>query len=331
MLSKKITDGTEFIVFDLEWNQPYPGYHYKVDASTLPGEIIEIGAVKYIYDNGRVEKKDDLSITVRPVVYKKIHYHVKKVTHKTNEDLRHGIPFEEAAEKFRNFTAGADILVGWGNSDTKILKSNMKFFGVDDELRMFFLDLQPIFSGFSGQKGQQRSVEFAVDYYDITKDDGFHSATADAIYTGEIFEHIFEANKPTEVISAISSSSVDPDLETEFNTVGSEADTVEEAFSNVSNFVSHCPLCGAELEPQIAKFRIRKSEYALLKCKKHGDYFIRVRVKRNARKHYYAATVMRFATQNDYWLVASKKEEFEKFGVNGAPVKKEDTEKPTCE
>ena len=43
-----------------------------------------------------------------------------------------------------------------------------------------------------------------------------------------------------------------------------------------------------------------------------------------------AASVLRFATQNDYWLVASKKEEFDKFGEKGAPAPKtEEEEKET--
>ena len=58
MLSRKITDGCEFVVFDMEWNQPFPGKEYPFDVSTLTGEIIEIGAVKYIYDNGQLIKRD---------------------------------------------------------------------------------------------------------------------------------------------------------------------------------------------------------------------------------------------------------------------------------
>ena len=46
MLSKKIIDGTEFVVFDMEWNQPMPGKEYPFDVSRLTGEIIEIGAFK---------------------------------------------------------------------------------------------------------------------------------------------------------------------------------------------------------------------------------------------------------------------------------------------
>ena len=57
--------------------------------------------------------------------------------------------------------------------------------------------------------------------------------------------------------------------------------------------------------------------------------FSRTRVKKNKAGNYYSASVMRFATQNDYWLVASKKEEFDKFGEKGAPAPKPETEKET--
>ena len=59
LLSRKIEDKTVFIVFDMEWNQPFPGRDYKFDVSSLSGEIIEIGAVKYVYDSGILTEKDD--------------------------------------------------------------------------------------------------------------------------------------------------------------------------------------------------------------------------------------------------------------------------------
>ena len=209
MLSKKITDGTEFVVFDMEWNQPMPGKEYPFEVSKLTGEIIEIGALKYVYDNGELIYKDSFSTDIVPVKYTKLHYHVKKVTHKKNADLMNGIPFKDAYSGFRDFCGDA-ILVGWGSSDPSMLKMNLEFFGMDPKLGMFFLDLQPIFSLFAGLQGTQRSVEAAVDFYKIDKNEIFHSATADAHYTGAVFEEIFKHNKPSEVISAISSSSLDP-------------------------------------------------------------------------------------------------------------------------
>ena len=329
MLSRKITDGTEFVVFDMEWNQPMPGKEYPFDVSKLTGEIIEIGALKYEYDNGELIYKDAFSTDIVPVKYTKLHYHVKKVTHKKNADLLNGIPFESAYSQFRTFCGDA-ILVGWGSSDPSMLKMNLEFFGLDSKLNMFFLDLQPIFSLFAGLQGSQRSVEAAVDFYNIDKKEIFHSATADAHYTGAVFEQIFNHNKPSEVISAISSSSIDPDVPSDFSFVGPECLDSNTAFASSKNFMTNCPLCNKRLSVKIPVFRIRKSQYALLECREHGELFSRTRVKKNKSGNYYSASVMRFATQNDYWLVAPKKEEFDKFGEKGAPAPKtEDEEKVT--
>ena len=328
MLSKKITDGTEFVVFDMEWNQPMPGKEYPFDVSKLTGEIIEIGALKYVYDNGELIYKNAFSADITPVKYTKLHYHVKKVTHKKNSDLLNGIPFADAYSQFRSF-CGDSILVGWGSSDPSMLKMNLEFFEMDSKLNMFFLDLQPIFSLFAGLQGSQRSVEAAVDFYNIDKNEIFHSATADAHYTGAVFEEIFKHNKPSEVISAISSSSIDPDVPSDFSFVGPECLDSVTAFASANRFMNNCPLCGAKLTVRIPTFRIRKSQYGLLACREHGELFSRTRVKKNKSGNYYSASVMRFATQNDYWLVASKKEEFDKFGEKGAPAPKPEIEKET--
>ena len=325
MLSKKITDGTEFVVFDMEWNQPMPGKEYPFDVSKLTGEIIEIGALKYIYDNGELIYKDSFSTSITPVQYTKLHYHVKKVTHKKNTDLLKGIPFKEAYSRFRAFCGDA-ILVGWGSSDPGMLKMNLSFFDLDPKLDMFFLDLQPIFSLFAGLQGSQRSVEAAVDFYNIDKNEIFHSAAADAHYTGAVFEEIFKHNKPSEVISAISSSSIDPDVPSDFSFVGPECLDSQSAFASSGRFMTNCPLCNKKLEIKIPSFRIRKSQYALLECRQHGELFSRTRVKKNKAGNYYSASVLRFATQNDYWLVASKKEEFDKYGEKGKPVEKTEEE-----
>ena len=98
--------------------------------------------------------------------------------------------------------------------------------------------------------------------------------------------------------------------------------------------MTDCPLCGSRLSVKIPCFRIRKSQYALLECRQHGELFSRTRVKKNRAGNYYAASVMRFATQNDYWLVASKKEEFDKYGEKGKPAEKTEEEEkrdPVCE
>ena len=160
MLDRKIEDGTVFVVFDMEWNQPFMGKEYDFEVSELSGEIIEIGAVRYEYQNGTINRTGVFSCDIKPVKYKKLHFHVKKVTHKSNEDLKNGIDLKTAYENFRKFCGPNAILAGWGNSDPDMLKMNLKFFGLDDELRMFFIDVQPVFSHFAVSATERKNTQF---------------------------------------------------------------------------------------------------------------------------------------------------------------------------
>ena len=322
MTRRKICDGDVFIVFDLEWNQPIPGKEYNIDVSSLTGEIIEIGAVKLIYTGGRLMPHGEFSRDIRPKVYRKLHFHVKKVTHKSNADLLNGVPFEEAYTDFAEFCGEDAVLAGWGNSDTDMLKMNLAFLGMDDKLPWKFIDVQPLFSLFAGQDGKQRSVEFAVDYYDIPKEEVFHSATADAKYTARIMQSIFERSAQDKVEDAASDQIIDCNIKREYSHTGAPCRTQGQALSLVSGFNSKCPFCGRKFNVKIPLFRIRKSSYGLFECPKDGDFFGRTRVKKNGEGLYYAAAVLRLANQNDIFLIESKKAEFDRFGTSGRPVEK---------
>ena len=320
MLSKEIRSGAVFIVFDLEWNQPLPGRHYGFDTSRLTGEIIEIGAVRYIYDDGVLRPDGVFSRDIKPVRYRKLHFHVKKVTGKSDSDLEKGIPFKVAYDEFKSFCGAEAILGGWSGSDTDMLRMNLRFFGEDDRLNMEFVDVQHLFSYFSTEKGRQRSVEFAVDYYQIPKSESFHSATSDAVYTGKILENIFLRNKPSEVMSVISSSAVNPDIRREYAAAGTPCRSPQQALSMVSGFDSVCPVCGREFENVVPAFTIRKSTYGLYKCPEDGQFYSRIRIKKNRDGLFYAASVLRIASAGDCTLIASKKEEYDKFGSKGRPA-----------
>lgn len=315
----KIADGTVFIILDLEWNQPFIGKDYGFDVSTLKGDIIDIGAEKYVYTNGSFDYVSGFSKTVRPNTYRKLHYHVQKLTNKTNNEIKHGISFKEAFAEYKNFCGENYILVGWGNSDPEILKQNMKFYGLNDRIGMPFLDLQPIFSYFAGEKSKQRSVEFAVDFFNIPKDDTFHSAWADSHYTGLIFKSLFNSSDNAELLNVIEASVIDPDIVNDFSFVSTECDTSELAIEAAFKFPRVCPFCNKELGMVIEPFRIRKAIYAHYRCEEHGDYFCRTRIKKSKKDKYYSAMVLRFATQADIYLVIEKKEEYDMYGEDGMP------------
>ena len=73
------------IALDMEWNQPLPWKQYaQVPKALMPGEIIQIGAVK-VDPAGRTV--DELRLSVRPRYFRQVHWKVKKLTHLSEADM----------------------------------------------------------------------------------------------------------------------------------------------------------------------------------------------------------------------------------------------------
>ena len=181
-----------YIVIDLEWNQPIPWIKTNVDPKDLPGEIIEIGAVKLSLTEDGYELSKPFHVMIRPVCYTVMNKNVSRVTNKISSDLRFGLSFSDAYDAFRQWCGKDYILCGWGNSDLSILKSNLRYHNWKIDLNTLFLDVQPLFARVAEGMTQQRSVEYAVDFLRIPKKDDFHSAHRDAEYTGLILKEIFQ-------------------------------------------------------------------------------------------------------------------------------------------
>ena len=83
----------DYIVLDMEWNQPWPGSpsSKKPAGSAIRGEIIQVGAVRVLED-GTVA--DEFQVMVRPKVYRHLNRRVSKLTGIKETRLREeGIPF----------------------------------------------------------------------------------------------------------------------------------------------------------------------------------------------------------------------------------------------
>ena len=58
MLNSRITDGAEFVVFDMEWNQPIYGKDYDIDVSEM------VRSYEYDGDSVRVKVLDNCRVTL---------------------------------------------------------------------------------------------------------------------------------------------------------------------------------------------------------------------------------------------------------------------------
>ena len=86
-----------YIVLDLEWNQPIYKKSTIKNPVLLKGEIIQIGAVKL---NSKFNVIDTFTIMVAPKYYTIMKKNVSKITKIRTRDLQLGFPFEKALDYF---------------------------------------------------------------------------------------------------------------------------------------------------------------------------------------------------------------------------------------
>ncbi|MCQ2482096.1 MAG: exonuclease domain-containing protein [Clostridia bacterium] len=320
LFSPEINKDTSFIIFDLEWNQPYSSINYPFDTHKFNGEIIEIGAVKMKFnDSMELVVTDKLSLDIKPEYYRTLHFQVKKITHKTDEDLKKGISFKEGYRQLIDLCDNNSILVTWGNGDIDMLKLNLELFGCDTTIGVSYLDLQPMFSVFTEKVYAQHSVEFAVDFFNIDKSVDFHSAYADAYYTSMIMRRLFADYGCDFVSKECAGATIDPDMPRSFTRMTVPDKNLMHAYEDKQKWNRLCPVCQKKNKTVISSFRIQKSAYALYECSEHGRFYIRTKVKKNKEGLYYGAIVKRMCTTQDYMLIKNKKKEYDIYGSDGKP------------
>lgn len=111
-----------YIVLDMEWNQPFNKKCMIKKPLLLHGEIFEIGAVKL---NSNLKITDSFRITIRPKYYKKVLKNIIKLTGISDEDLQYGFEFPSALRYFEKWCGEDFIFLTWGDDDIGMLKENL--------------------------------------------------------------------------------------------------------------------------------------------------------------------------------------------------------------
>ena len=177
----------DYIVFDLEWNQC--PYGKERECSSLPFEIIEIGAVKL---NSSMEVEDRFYRVIKPSVYRTLHFRTKRIVRLSADEMKNGDPFPEAVRDFFAWAGPEAIFCTWGGTDLIELQRNMEYYKILYLLKgpLHFLDVQKLYAIQHETMEKRRSLEFAVEHLGLEKEAGFHNALADAEYTARILTTI---------------------------------------------------------------------------------------------------------------------------------------------
>lgn len=173
------------IVLDLEWNQtPYGRGSGKKE---MPFEIIELGAVKLDASGNELAR---FSEKIRPQVYKKLHPIMTELLHVTEEELRNADIFQNVWGRFSEWCGMEYRFATWGSMDLTELQRNCRYFHVQTgfEKPLYFYDIQKVYSILNDTNA--KTLEAVVDELQIEKDESFHEALSDAVYTSRILKKL---------------------------------------------------------------------------------------------------------------------------------------------
>ena len=273
-----------YIVFDLEWNQPDDGK--KTEERVLPFEIIEIGAVKL---NEELEPVSEFNRLIKPQVYHSINWRIKKMLELKPGELEKGTPFPEAATEFLEWCGDDYVFCTWGSQDLTELQRNMNYYEMPalSDKPIKYMNVQKMYGAMNGIPSQTRALEGAVDAMGIDKDVPFHRAYSDAYYTSKILklipEEIRKKYKAYDVYHLPKSRKTQLKLkEGEKQIVISTAYPSKEALMEDGIFTAiACANCnGKAVKQKIRWHTLNQKVYdAAGKCKDHGYLASRIRIK----------------------------------------------------
>ena len=175
-----------YIVLDLEWNQPRY-YGETVESPVhLTGEIVQIGAVRL---NRRFKIKKELDLLIRPQYYRRMHKKVSRITGLRNEDVKKGMTFQEAFRKLKKFCGKDFVFLTWGPDDVPMLRDNLRLFSLDEDWIPDSYDLQVFYAKQIEGVMRQYALEDAIEKLN-EKPFQAHDALCDARSTALICRHL---------------------------------------------------------------------------------------------------------------------------------------------
>ena len=173
----------QYIVLDLEWNQPWPGSpsSKKKLPVDIHGEIIQIGAVRMLQDQSLA---DEFQLLVRPRYYRRLNKRVSSLTGIKEARLKaEGVSFPEALRRFRAWCGEDCTFLSWGFDDSMILKENMQLFGFETDWIERWFNAQMIFNAQTDGSGSQKALKTAMELCGIEASRPAHDALGDAYHT----------------------------------------------------------------------------------------------------------------------------------------------------
>ena len=271
-----------YIVLDMEWNQPWPGSPSakKVLPVQIRGEIIQIGAVRISEDQ---QVGDEFQVLIKPKFYRRLNRRVSKLTGIKEAQLRdEGIPMGEAMARFRQWCGEDVIFLTWGFDDITILRENLRLYGIDESWVTRWYNAQMIFNAQTDGSSSQKALKTAMEIFGIEATRPAHDALGDAYHTALICAKLDLVRGVMEYGQAVKSH------ENGFH--GAElpgcigrkvfydyADK-QAALEAMDGPENKCPTCSAQMTGTRWFAQPGRRYMDLAECPEHGKFLIRIRL-----------------------------------------------------
>ena len=299
-----------YIVIDLEWNQPGKN---NSDGDLL-FEVIEIGAVKL---DENMKKTGTYQRLIKPTLYKKIHSIITNITGLRDEDFKYEKDFKYVIKEFLKWCGEDYIICTFGGQDIYELECNMKYHGCDIPWQFPFkyIDVQRVFSIKNNDEGEQKSLEAVVKFYNIRQKNVYHRALGDATYTAEILKMLdkedIEKYLSLEHFNLPQSKREEKEINlgTHLEYLSQEYAEKEVLLQNPNIYITRCMECGRKCRKKIKWFSDTAKYMCISKCEQHGFIQGVLTVKKTyGHNGYYAIRKVYMADDDKVQTVIDRKE-----------------------
>lgn len=292
----------DIIVLDLEWNQNSSPKKDRISDKPV-FEIIEIGAVKL---NENYEITDKFSQLIKPQIYHTMHKITEDLIHIEMKELIKGKDFCTVVKEFISWCGDDYIFATWGPLDLLELQRNMKYYDLSplSDAPIEFYDVQKLFSIGVTKEKTRKTLEYAIDYLHIEKQEPFHRAFSDAYYTGKVFQKL--VNK--ELLQYVSFDT--------FHLPETRKEEIKKIFPGYCKYISRtfdtksdvmedkevsstkCYLCRRNLKRKMKWYSPNgKNYYNFSCCDVHGYMKYKVRLRKSENGKCYAVKTSKFVTE----------------------------------
>jgi len=272
----------DYIVLDMEWNQPWPGSPSarKVLPVQIRGEIIQIGAVRITEDR---QVADEFQVLIKPKYYRRLNRRVSKLTGIKESQLREqGIPMAEAMARFRAWCGEDATFLTWGFDDITILRENLQLYGIPEHWVSKWYNAQMIFNAQTDGSSAQKALKTAMEIFGIEATRPAHDALGDAYHTALICAKLDLEKGVAEYGDALKShvnGFHGAELPGCINRkVFYDYADKRAALSAMAGAENQCPTCGRQMLGSRWFAQPGHRYMDLATCPEHGKFLIRVRL-----------------------------------------------------